>query len=154
MPLLIRYSCYYLIAVFLCSCSTLEEQKLNDLDLSIAYLEILALRGEDLDKDGIRDDMLLFIQDLHISDLQRQKAMAYAQVLQSIVSSVDKENCPEALNKVKSLKQATEELLQVSNASFNQELFNIIREKQLDTESRKNKYNNFTTEAQQCYQKL
>lgn len=66
----------------LISCSSIQQQSIDKLNLSLSRIEYDAIKGIDSNNNGIRDDVELFISQLHISDDQKQFALEYVFHLQ------------------------------------------------------------------------
>lgn len=76
----------------LISCSSIQQQSIDKLNLSLSRIEYDAIKGIDSNNNGIRDDVELFISQLHISNDQKQFALEYVFHLQEILLS--DENLP------------------------------------------------------------
>lgn len=138
----------------LISCSSIQQQSIDKLNLSLSRIEYDAIKGIDSNNNGIRDDVELFISQLHISNDQKQFALEYVFHLQEILLSDENLPCTDIEINNEYLTQKSKLLFQVSGNLYGKELLNILEEKQLNTTTRLNKYNKFITKALQCYKQL
>ncbi|MEE1339700.1 MAG: hypothetical protein UHG91_02815 [Succinivibrionaceae bacterium] len=137
-------------SIFISACSNNTKSRIDKLEDSINKLSLIKLKGEDTSNDLLREDMKLFINELHINSKQKFYSAQYAREIQRIILQNTMNDCSCLIDSYHRLYQAERSLLHVSFARFGDELVRIIKEKQLNTTNRHQQFNRFLAKANKC----
>jgi hypothetical protein len=151
----VNFILIYLFLLHLCGCSTTQtNNSILKLEETIKTLETIQVLGNDKNKNLIRDDMEIFIESLHITNLQKKLSKNYARDLQQLLQhSQSTEECKIIIKTCASVSIAKQQLEDSTIDNIGSEIADIIQSEQLNTTIRKQSFKNFNNKAKKCLNK-